>query len=573
MRFVRFPPWFTQLRSESNPTALYTFPTWSSSRTDGERVLLSSKAKHRITGLCLVSVNFLVLQGCQSKSLTSLQVLPASGAATGAVGQTAQFQAIGMYTESNHASRTQDITDQVTWQSSNSAVATINATGLATGVSAGTASISASTQGSFGLVTGASNITVTAGASPRVLTSLTVIPSSQTLTTTGEDAQFIAIGAYSAAPLSQDLTRQVTWKTSAVSVAQVSATGLVTALGVGQATITAVANTSDGSAVSGSGSITVSSAITARSLISLTVTPGSETITSTGQTAQLIAIGTYNTAPLTQDLSHAVSWASSDIQVGTVNATGLVTGIGVGQTTITALNTAADGTVITANGSVTVIIGSSGRILTSLSLIPPSQTVTTAGETAQFIAIGTYSAAPLTVDLTDQVAWQSSDVKVGQVNSSGLATGIGSGSASITALATASDASVIATSATFAEASPAGPVNLPTLTVYRVGNGTGTVMGGTGISGGQITGTVVIDCGSGAGCIGTFPVGTKIYLVASTIPSNDSVFDGWSNNCTLTDANGNPSSTVPPATSPYCTVTTNNSENYTVGAIFDPTTP
>jgi len=104
-------------------------------------------------------------------------------------------------------------------------------------------------------------------------------------------------------------------------------------------------------------------------------------------------------------------------------------------------------------------------------------------------------------------------------------------------------------------------VNLPTLTVYKVGNGTGTVTAGTSLSpdGSSLQGTVVINCGSGAGCIGNFPVGTKVYLVAVAIPG--SIFDGWSVNCPL----------VSPTILNVCSVTM--SSNSTVGAIFDPITP
>ncbi len=407
-----------------------------------------------------------LLAGCLSNSLTSLQVLPPTGAVTVAVGQTSQFQALAGFTKSGHASTTTDVTTQATWQSSSPAVATISSGGLATGVSVGTTAITAKMQGAFGIVTGTSNITVTAGTGGRVLTALTV-------------------------------------------------------------------------------------------------TPGSQTITATGQTTQLIAIGTYTAAPFTQDLSATATWSSSNVQVANVNSSGLVAGVGVGQTTVTALATASDGSVISGNAAVTVNTAPSGRILTSLSVIPPSQTVTVSGETAQFIAIGTYSAAPLTLDLTNQVAWQSSDVQVGQVNSSGLVTGIGAtiapGSATITALATASDGSVVPASAAFSEASPGGPPSLPTLTVYEVGNGTGTVTAGTGISGGVITGTVIITCASRSApaCIGNFPVGTVVYLTATSVMG--SVFDGWSDNCQVLQNN-------PKA----CTITMTN--NATVGAIFDPIT-
>jgi hypothetical protein len=416
--------------------------------------------------VCLSSLLFLLV-GCLSNSLTSVQVLPATGSATVAVGQTSQFQAVGSYTKSGHAGTTQDLSSQVTWQSSSPAVATINSAGLATGVSVGVTNISASIQGSFGVVVGTSNITVTAGAIPRVLTALTV-------------------------------------------------------------------------------------------------SPGSQTITATGQTAQLIAIGTYSAAPLTQDLSNSVTWKSSNIQVASVSSSGLVSGVGVGSTTVTALATATDGSVISANVTVTVNTAPSGRILTSLSVIPPSQAVSATGETAQYIAIGTFSAAPLTLDLTNQVAWQSSDVQVGQVNSSGLVTGIGpvtpsaTGIATITALATASDGSIIPASGVFEE-SASSVVNLPTLSVYKVGNGTGTVMAGTNLSSGgsSLAGTVVINCGSGAECVGNFPVGATVYLVAT--PINGSIFDGWSVNCRL----------VSPTILNVCSVTMTN--NSTVGAIFDPT--
>ena len=105
-------------------------------------------------------------------------------------------------------------------------------------------------------------------------------------------------------------------------------------------------------------------------------------------------------------------------------------------------------------------------------------------------------------------------------------------------------------------------VNLPTLTIYKVGNGTGTVTAGTALSPSSsvpitITGTVVITCGSGTGCIGNFPINTTVYLVADA-PSG-AVFDGWSVNCV-------PVPQYPPN---VCTVTMTN--NSTVGAIFDPT--
>jgi hypothetical protein len=234
----------------------------------------------------------------------------------------------------------------------------------------------------------------------------------------------------------------------------------------------------------------------------------------------------------------------------------LATGVSAGTANISASLAGSFGTVV-GTSNVGVTAAPSPRILTSLVVIPGSQGVSAADETAQFIAIGTYSAAPLTQDLTDQVSWQSSDVKVATVNPSGLATGNGTGETTITALATASDGSVISAIGSLADSVATGPVSLPTLTIYEVGNGTGTVTGTP--STGPSAGVAVINCGPGfpaTGCVASFSPGTVVTLAAS--PASGSIFDGWSANCT-------------PDSAPSCTVTMTN--NDTVGVIFDLTNP
>ena len=74
-------------------------------------------------------------------ALTSITV--ASTNSNILTGATQQFTATGIYSEG----RTQDITSQATWTSSNTGVATINEGGLATGVSAGITTISATLSG------------------------------------------------------------------------------------------------------------------------------------------------------------------------------------------------------------------------------------------------------------------------------------------------------------------------------------------------------------------------------------------------------------------------------------------
>ncbi|MBV8673158.1 MAG: Ig-like domain-containing protein, partial [Acidobacteriaceae bacterium] len=362
-----------------------------------------------------------------SHSLTGITIQPSTGNTIVVPGVSAQFKAIGFYTESGHATVSQDITSQVTWSSTIPDVASINSSGLATGVAPGTTSIIASIPGAFGNLTATSNIVVNdptgsggSGTTTRTLTSVTVIPGSQTLNVTGQSAQLIAMGSYTVSPTSSDLTNKVSWVSSDTSVAQVSRSGLVTAMGTGTATISALATAPDGSQLSGSAAISVTSGQNARTLTALNITPGSQTLP-LNQTADFLVIGSYNTSPVSADLTTSATWRSSDTSVATVSA-GVVTAVGPGTAAITAEANATDGSVITTSGTVTVVASTSGttRTLTSLSIIPLTQTVGAVGETGQFLAIGTYSATPLTVDLTDQVQWLSSDVQVGTINSAGL---------------------------------------------------------------------------------------------------------------------------------------------------------
>jgi len=129
----------------------------------------------------------------------------------------------------------------VTWSSNNTAVARVNGSGLVTGVAAGTATITATSEGQ----SGTSDVTVT----PAPVASVAVTPSpasvqvGQTLqlTATPKDAN--------GNPLSG---RVITWASNNTAVATVSGSGLVSGVTAGSATITA---TSEGK--SGTSGVTV----------------------------------------------------------------------------------------------------------------------------------------------------------------------------------------------------------------------------------------------------------------------------------------------------------------------------
>ncbi|MEW5931484.1 MAG: Ig-like domain-containing protein, partial [Gemmatimonadota bacterium] len=129
-----------------------------------------------------------------------------------------------------------------TWTSSNAAAATVNGSGLVSGVAAGVSYVTASAGGKSAVAT----VTVSA---PAVAT-VTVSPGSASIATGGT----VDLSAVARDGAGRILTgRAVTWASSNPAVATVSATGLVTGMSGGAATITA---TSEGK--SGTAAVTVS---------------------------------------------------------------------------------------------------------------------------------------------------------------------------------------------------------------------------------------------------------------------------------------------------------------------------
>ncbi len=120
--------------------------------------------------------------------------------------------------------------------------------------------------------------------------------------------------------------RTVTWSSSNLAVATVSASGLVTAGAVAsQATITA---TSEGQ--SGTATVTV---VSNAPVASVTVTPATASV-AVGQTVQLTA--TLRDANGNVLSGRTVLWTSDNAVVATVDGTGLVSGVSAGPAVITA---------------------------------------------------------------------------------------------------------------------------------------------------------------------------------------------------------------------------------------------
>lgn len=331
-------------------------------------------------------------------TLNTITVTPAT--ASIAIGQTQAFTANGIFSDGSST----DMTDSVTWSSNASNLASINATGLATGLAAGTTSIVATS----GSVTGSASLTVT----PATLVSIDISPDGQSIPIGGQ-YQLTLTGSYSD-NTTQTITN-ATWSSSDSSTATVdSNTGLVTGVASSNGnpvTITATA---------GGQSNTTTVYVTSAAINSIVLTPATSSIAK--GTTQQYAVNAIYTDGTIQPLSEGLTWTSSAPSVAGISASGLATGVGTGQTTITV----SDGPI-----SATAALVVTPATLTAIVVTPTVPTIGINGN-LQFTATGVFSDAS-TEDLSAIATWNSSAATVALVNSSGLASALSAGTTSISA--------------------------------------------------------------------------------------------------------------------------------------------
>lgn len=204
----------------------------------------------------------------------------------------------------------------------------------------------------------------------------------------------------------------------------------------------------------------LTSCVNSPSLTSISISPTSMNFGGAGLTGQLIAIGSYSHPghpAATRDITNQVTWESSATGCVTVSNTGLITS-GANSCTGILVTAKAPGFpgVITANMTVNVTQPTTGGTgpagagdVTSISIIPGAQSVPTVGDTAQFLAIGTTSTG-VTENLNGLVSWTSSSPQIATIGAaSGLATAVGQGTATITALYTNVDGAAATGTANF----------------------------------------------------------------------------------------------------------------------------
>src|SRR5205809_2661113 len=425
----------------------------------------------------------------------------------------------------------------VTWQTTDLAIATVDATGLVTGKTVGgPITITATSEGK----SGTSSVTIT----PVPVASVDVTPAPASV-------QLGATRQLTAAPKDANgnpLTgRVVTWQTADAAIATVDANGLVTGKTVGgPVTITA---TSEGK--SGTSAVTV----TPIPVASVDVTPPTAGSV-VGATLQITTTrNDANGNPLT---GRVVTWQTADATVATVDANGLVTGEGAGGPV-----------AITAASE-----GKSGMSAITVTLAPVASVVVTPA-TATILVNGTVQ---LTATLKDangnpltgrSVTWQTGDAAVADVNAGGMVTGktVGgpvtitatsegkSGTAAVTVSASAPvatvdvappTASVPVAASTQLTATPKDAHRNPLsgrVVTWQTSNATIAMVDGNGLVTGKALGGPITITATSEGKSGTASVSVTPAPVASVAmsPTSATIFANGTVQLTATpkDANGN----------------------------------
>ena len=299
---------------------------------------------------------------------------------------------------------------EFTWSSSDTAVATVDDSGLVAAADNGTATVTATA----GSVAGTASVTV-----EQVAAEVVVEPAAHTLVALGDTFRLSAEALDANGNVVA--ATEFTWSSSDTAVATVDDSGLVAAADNGTATVTATAGS-----VAGTASVTVEQVPA-----EVEVEPAAHTLVALGDTLRLLA-------EAVDANGHAVAgvelgWESSDPSVATVGASGLVTAVANGAVTVTA-------TAGSASASATVTVD---QVVAAVAVDPAADTLLALGDTLRLSAEALDANGHAVAGA--ELAWESSDPSVATVGASGLVTAVANGAVMVTAAAGSASGSATVT--------------------------------------------------------------------------------------------------------------------------------
>ncbi len=228
-----------------------------------------------------------------TSELVGLEVTPANQVVP--VGVPVQFTATGTFADDSIL----NLTSLVTWSSSEDLTVEIDELGRALGLSTGSVTISAT----LGPVQDETSLEI----EDAVIEQLSVLPLNPDLPN-GFALQFQAVGVFSNGT-QQNLTSVANWESSDEDVATINTTGLATAVGVGQTTISA--------SFGGQNDLSLLNVAPSGGLRDLVIVPANA-VSAPGATREYRALGTLDDGT-ELDLTSAVHWSADDPNVATIS--------------------------------------------------------------------------------------------------------------------------------------------------------------------------------------------------------------------------------------------------------------
>ncbi len=421
-------------------------------------------------------------------------------------GSPAPISGTGIVCEGGATTSLSDATGGGTWSSSAPGNASVGSTGILTGISAGTATISYTETNSCGSIAAIKVVTI----SP-----LPVTPSAISGTTT------VCAGGATITLSDPGGPGGGTWSSTLTGIAAVSSAGIVTGVSGGTSTISYTITNSCGSATATT-EVTVNPLPSAPGAIS-----GSTSVCAGGPTLSL------------SDATVGGIWSSTAPGNAIVGSTGIVTGLSNGTTTI----------------SYTVTNGCGSIAATQVITINSAPSTPAAISGTATVCVG--NATSLS-DATAGGAWSSLPAGVATVGTGGSVTGVSSGTATISYTETNGCGSAAATvvvtvndvptapaaiSGAAAVCEAGGTISLSDATAGGVWSSTATgtaTVGSTGAVTGVIAGTTTISYTETNGCGGA---AATIIVTVNPLPPTPAAITGTAILCagtttSLSDATG-----------------------------------